>query len=255
MVSVALLRKMVYGQGKPIKGAPHIHEALQGVFEKHPDIALDGELYNHDLKDNFNEIVSIVRKAKPTEQDIETSEMTIQYHIYDVIDFGNLEQRTKKVFETINEVRADDPFAAFALQYVPTRIVNSIEELNEQYALWIERGYEGQMVRDPNAGYEHKRSKALLKRKEFLDGEFEIEELEEGTGNWAGAVKRVRIKLPDGTNQHVGIRGTYEANVKFFEEKDKYVGGQATVQYFEVTPDNKLRFGVAVALYQGKRDL
>src|ERR1035437_5834658 len=45
--------------GKPIKSCPHIFEALQLQFKLTPDLVLDGELYNHDFKANFNEIMSI----------------------------------------------------------------------------------------------------------------------------------------------------------------------------------------------------
>jgi len=38
-------------EGQPILGAPHIHEGLSALFAGDPDLILDGELYNHELKD------------------------------------------------------------------------------------------------------------------------------------------------------------------------------------------------------------
>jgi DNA ligase-1 len=55
-------------QGKPILAAPHILEALTPLFEINPDLILDGELYNHDLKEDFNKIISLVRKTKPNKR-------------------------------------------------------------------------------------------------------------------------------------------------------------------------------------------
>ena len=72
--------------GKPIISAPHIREALEPFFQAHPDVVLDGELYNHDLKNDFEKIISLARKTKPTTADLEESKEMIQYHVYDVID-------------------------------------------------------------------------------------------------------------------------------------------------------------------------
>ena len=55
--------------GNEFKNVAHIKEDLIDFFRKHPDSVLDGELYNHGLKDNFEKIVSLVKKQKPTEQD------------------------------------------------------------------------------------------------------------------------------------------------------------------------------------------
>ena len=48
--------------GKEWKNIDHILEELRPFFEKHPNVILDGELYNHDLRDNFEKIISLVRK-------------------------------------------------------------------------------------------------------------------------------------------------------------------------------------------------
>jgi hypothetical protein len=47
---------------------------------------LDGELYNHDLKNDFEKIISLVRKTKPTEEDRLESAQMVQFHCYDIID-------------------------------------------------------------------------------------------------------------------------------------------------------------------------
>ena len=52
-------------QGKPIDTVVHILEELKPFFEQSPNAVLDGELYNHDYKNDFNKIISLVRKMKP----------------------------------------------------------------------------------------------------------------------------------------------------------------------------------------------
>jgi len=51
--------------GRDIEAIPHILEELEYFFELYPNAILDGELYNHDLKHDFNKIVSLVRKQVP----------------------------------------------------------------------------------------------------------------------------------------------------------------------------------------------
>ena len=77
---------MMSRKWKPIVACPHILESLKEFFDMHPDVlALDGELYNHVFHDEFHEIVSLVRKTKPTENDLQRSADLIEYHVYDVI--------------------------------------------------------------------------------------------------------------------------------------------------------------------------
>ena len=61
--------------GKQIDSIPHILESLKDFFKKNPYAILDGELYNHDLRDNFNKITSLVRKQTPVrgKSDTDTS--------------------------------------------------------------------------------------------------------------------------------------------------------------------------------------
>ena len=57
------------------------------------------------------------------------------------------------------------------------------KEINAQA---IAGGYEGIMLKDPNAGYECKRSVAWLKLKPFIEVSLEVTNLEEGTGKNVG---------------------------------------------------------------------
>ena len=72
--------------GKEWKNIDHILLNLYKFFDKHPNVILDGELYNHDLKDDFEKIISLVRKQKPTDLDALESADMVQFHCYDIID-------------------------------------------------------------------------------------------------------------------------------------------------------------------------
>ena len=71
--------------GNKFMNLAHLELKLVQFFKKNPDIILDGELYNHKLKDNFEKIVSLVKKQKPTADDRLNAQHLIQYYVYDVI--------------------------------------------------------------------------------------------------------------------------------------------------------------------------
>lgn len=236
--------------GKPILAVPHILESLAPLFAENPTLVLDGELYNHDFKDNFDGLISMIRKLKPSDADLEQSAQYVQYHVYDCpSEDTSFNLRFSTARDLVSRLNTT------SVVLVQTLTASNQEQLDEQYQMFMHDGYEGQMVRINGPEYEQKRSVNLLKRKEFEDAEFEIVRIEEGQGNWSGAAKRVVIKLENGELNEAGMRGTYERGVEILANADAYVGGQATIRYQNRTPDGKLRFPVAVALYEGGRDL
>jgi DNA ligase-1 len=231
-------------EGQPILGAPHIHENLAPLFLEDPDLILDGELYNHELKDDFNAIVSMVRRKDPDQKHVELSRALVQYHVYDMPSseaaFGS---RLDLLHTTL------DPVLDSAVQLVETHHVPDAAQYDALHGCWLEAGYEGSMWRS-DAQYEQKRSNTLLKRKEFQDAEYECVSIEEGTGNWAGMAKSVVCRLPDGRTFGAGIKGSQQRAVELLSEKHRIV----TVQFFHLTPDGVPRFPVVTKFWGEKRD-
>lgn len=233
--------------GKELVSVPHVSEELKDFFERFPGTVLDGELYNHDLKEDFNKLSSLIRKTKPTEADIEESAAKVQYWIYDL--------HNDHMDATPNRIKKIKEFHSGSDILVPvfSPYANDQEELDNWYGKWLELGYEGQMVRKIESKYESgKRSKNLLKRKEFLDTEFKVLRIEEGVGNWAGYIKRFVLELPDGREFGSNVRGN-QATLKALLE-----GGTtpdwATCRYFTPTPDGIPRFPVVTDWGYGKRN-
>ena len=237
--------KMVSRSNKEFVNTPHIIEDLQSVFENYPEIiAFDGELYNHSLKDDFNEIVSQVKKTKPNEDTIKQSEKIIQFHIYDIIFNHKVLYNTR--LYSIEKIVRD-------LKYsfnVPTTLINSQEELDAKYSDYLEDGYEGQMIRAPYGEYEYFRSKTLLKRKEFMEDEYVIRDILPGLGNWQHACKRYELVNKDGSIFYANSTGTMEYNKEILDNKEKYINGYAKTRFFNLTPDGVPRFGRVVDFYE-----
>ena len=233
--------------GKRIVSCPHIAEALVPFFEANPDVELDGELYNHAYRDRFNELMSILRKEKPSEADLAESKAIAQYHIYDIA-ITNL-AFSGRVHFLLSLFKTD--FADLdCLCRVETVFVDNHDSLDGLYATWIEAGFEGQMVR-LNEDYEHKRSNTLMKRKDFITEEFPVIGMEEGKGNWAGCVKRFIVQLPNWNTCEATPRGTQAALAALLASGE--VPDWATVRHFGYTPDGKLRFPIATDYGNGKR--
>ena len=232
-------------EGQPILGAPHIHDALVPIFLRYADIILDGELYNHDLREDFNSIVSLVRRKDPDEKHIARSQELVQYHVYDVPSSGaTFSQRLKQLRDVKTCLTTD------VIQIVEAHHLKDANHYDELHGEWLEAGYEGSMWRS-DAQYEQKRSKSLLKRKEFQDAEYECVSIEEGTGNWAGMAKSVICRLPDGRTFGAGIKGNQQRAAELLSENHHVV----TVQFFHLTPDGIPRFPVVPKFWGTKRDM
>ena len=162
--------------GKPINSCPHIWESVKHIIEANPDIVLDGELYNHELKADFQKIVSLVRKVKCRPEEIAESSEKVEYHIYDMFDKNN----TSMTFTTRSKWLADN-VAGNKIVLVSTDKADTSADIDRLYGEYTQAGYEGQMIRQ-DAQYECKRSKTLLKRKEFITEEYDIVSIEQGQG-------------------------------------------------------------------------
>ncbi|QGH74889.1 DNA ligase [Bacteriophage DSS3_MAL1] len=250
--------------GKPITALPHIVEALAPYFKSDPDLVLDGELYNHDLKDDFNTITSIVRKAKPSEEDIEKAKKAIEYHIYDMPSHaGTFSERREALLDLFETGLI---FHGGLFQRVETVFVDSDDKLDDLYAAWLEEGYEGQMIR-LDGEYQFKRSNFLMKRKDFITMEFRVKAVHEGLGNWMGYIKRFELDMtpegakefsevygvshPEGTACGAGVRGTQAALKALLDSGE--TPDWATVRFFTPTPDGMPRFPVVIDWGKGSR--
>lgn len=225
--------------GKSWISAPHIYEKLKPIFEKYPDLLFDGELYYHSDKDNFNEIISLIKKTKPTAEDLKKSAELVQYWIYDLPSnpgiFSERNAELKKLF-------AENPDifdSSFVL--VDTYTVTDKAEVQQYLEKFVSEGYEGAIVR-LNAPYESKRSKNLLKVKEFNDEEFPILRIEEGRGNLSGCAGRIIVDV-DGVEVGAGLKFSRDEAREIWQNREYYTGKMATVKYFGgKTPDGSLRF-------------
>ena len=240
--------------GKEINTCPHIEEYLKEFFEENPHVILDGELYNHELKEDFNKITSLVRKESTSIEEAAVREAIVQYHVYDCVFTTSLDakfsERISFVSDVFNIIYLEDGQMA-PVQSVPTVYCGDQDALDERYSFYQAEGYEGQMVRN-DTPYENKRSKNLLKRKEFITEEYDVVAVLEGSGNWEGYAKHFTLDLGDGRTFNSGVRGNQQVLKELLEQEVKPTW--VTCRYFEKTPDGIPRFPVVIDWGVNARD-
>lgn len=244
--------------GKPIVSCQHVYNACMELFAHNPEVEFfDGELYNHGYKDDFNTIQSMVMKKSSdtlTFSVVEQIKELVQYHVYDV-GFTNISPSFSERERFIrNQAGQYDDYRLKCVFLVKTQHAKTLSDLETIHTSNLLDGYEGSMIRYPDSLYENKRSKSLLKLKEFQDEEFEIVSFDEGKGNWSGTIKSITCRNKNGQLFSAGIKGNRDFTDSLWERRNN-PHRVATIRYQNLTPDGIPRFPVAVAFYNEDRDM
>lgn len=222
---------------KPITGVPHILDALNasGIDG---DIVLDGELYNHDYRDRFEELTSFIKRPDP-----KPGHEVVQYHVYDVASDAPFSVRTGEVSDAVAFIGSD------SVVEVETHLVTAMDVVESLFSDYSMEGYEGVMLRNSASPYVQKRSYDLQKVKEFLDGEYLVVAVEAGRGKMADCAVFV-CETPDGERFNVKMKGSLESLKQYLDDQALAVGRQLTVQYQGLTAYGVPRFPIGLRLRQ-----
>ena len=224
--------------GKEWRNIDHILLQLIPFFKEYPNVVLDGELYNHDLKDNFEKIISLVRKTKPTDADKFESAEKVQFHCYDIVNEDwNFEDRNmfrQQNFSYYGDYQCDSVIS------VDHGLVFNTEEVEVAHEEYLDRGYEGSILRK-NENYECKRSWTLMKVKDFSDAEAEIIDWVEGKGKRKGTIGKFQAVDTDGNEFGIPVMDNFSYLQENFKKMQGWVGKTATFTYFERTKKGSYR--------------
>lgn len=217
-------------KGSRWESVPHIEQALVKFFEQHPDVVLDGELFNEDLREDLGSIISMISRKKITAADLEKSKQHVKYYVYDVVDTSTrLSDRLENVSRYLHEINS------CCVKGIETYPVASHLEIDGWLRRFEQQGHEGVMIRT-NGKYECKRSKHLLKHKSFTDDEFDIVGVIEGEGNLAGKIGAFVLRDARGVQFNSAPTGSHAYWEQMWKDRDVLVGRKATVKYKELTP-------------------
>jgi len=223
--------------GKQFKNLAHIELALISFFKQNPDVILDGELYNHKLKNDFEKIISLVRKQKPTADDRLDAQHLVQFHVYDYFDGVKYDSYKTRMQQLVTS----DIYDA-QIKYVPAKLVDSYNYARNIHAEFLDQGYEGSIIRLDGL-YKHGRSYDLMKFKDFSDTEATIIGYEAGKGKRQGTLGKF-IMLDDEGIQFgcpPGKGYSYKDLAKMLDNVHDYIGQRATFTYFQRTQAGSYR--------------
>ena len=218
----------------------HIEQALKPFFAKNPTAILDGELYNHGLKDDFEKIISLVKKKKPTDEDrLEAAEM-VEYHVYDVASMKIGGYATR-----LNYLNSDvfKGFATWPIMQVDTKVAHDFDDATEFHAKNLKLGYEGSIYRSWSGKYKGTRSWDLMKFKDFHDTEATIIGYEIGKGKRQGTLGKFIMQDDEGIEFGCppGKGYDYKDLANMLNNIHDYIGQRATFTYFQRTQAGSYR--------------
>ena len=226
--------------GKQFMNVAHLESQLKEFFTIHPNIVLDGELYNHELKNDFEKIISLVRKQKPTLDDRNEASELINFHVYDFISDTPADYKTRKeVLGQWNGLLDWDYTDVYVLTTIPVR---SYEDARAIHDANLAGGFEGSIIR-LNKPYEQKRSYNLQKFKDFSDKEATIIDYVPGKGKRTGTLGKFIMRDENGIEFGCPPgKGYTHADLRdILNNITNYIGKQATFTYFERTKANSYR--------------
>jgi len=219
--------------GKQWKNIAHICVELKPFFAKHPNVVLDGELYNHDFRDDFEQIISMVRKTKPTAEARVISRDNVQFHCYDFVN-------KKMKFSTRDKWLLSNLQESYCVKLVPTNQVFREDDARVYHARNLADGYEGSIVRI-DTPYQCKRSHSLRKFKDFHDSEAILVNWVEGKGKRKGTIGKFIAIDFEGNSFGMPVMDNFKYLQDNFKNMQQWLGKTATFTYFERTKANSYR--------------
>ena len=192
--------EMFSRNGKQFHNFPHIIAEIEEVLKTNPapyDLVLDGEV----MSANFQDLMKQVHRKDGKQSD------DAVLHLFDMCPLSEFQ---KGMWDKTQSFRSQAVKAWVdqhkdVLKHVQTLDWEDVDldtqegqdrfvELNKAA---VDGGYEGVMIKDPEASYECKRTHSWLKAKPFIEITLKVVAVEEGTGRNEGRLGAVIVEGED----------------------------------------------------------
>ena len=224
--------------GKELNNFPHIVEQISSVIKqkgssKSMDVVLDGEI----MSSSFQDLMKQVHRKS----DVQSEDAVL--NLFDVLPLEDFEKGIYNKDQTTRSQMVKfwvDTNQALLpnVTYVANELVDldtdegqkRFKEINQKA---IDGGYEGIMIKDPDAPYECKRSVAWLKLKPFIEVSLTVVDTEEGTGKNVGKMGALVCEgVDDGKAIRVNVGSGFTD-----EQRDDFWSCRVDGQIVEVRAD------------------
>lgn len=231
-------------KGKKVNSMPHIEKALKPLFNEQPNLILDGEAYNYNLRTDLGSFISIISKKNVTQEHLDYSEKHAQFWIYDVVNNSTYEQRNQLINNLLLKLFITNPYAIGKIVQMPTYEAKSHADVDKFLKYCEKQDEEGCMIRLNNAPYEHKRSSSLLKYKSWIYEEYKCIGMDEGTGNLEGCCGAFICVAENGNVFKSTPIGTHDLWRQYWKDRAAINGKLITIKFKELTPEKDGKGGV-----------
>jgi len=247
--------------GKELVNFPHITEQISAVVKakstsKDMDLVLDGEI----MSSSFQDLMKQVHRK----DNVKAGDAVL--NLFDVLPLVNFEQGVYDKDQTTRSSMVKF-WVETNQEQLPnvTYVANELVDLDtdqgqlrykEINAKAVAGGYEGIMIKDPEASYECKRSVAWLKLKPFIEVSLEVKSLEEGTGRNVGRLGAFVCEgVDDGKSIKVNVGSGFSDGDRdtFWSSNDKIVGQIVEVRADAVTQNQDGSFSLRFPRFKGFR--
>ena len=227
--------------GKELVNFPHVTEQISAVVRKTPPpyaLVLDGEI----MSSSFQDLMTQVHRKS----DVKANDAIL--NLFDFVPLENFEQgiwnksqtvRSQMVQAWVEKNHVDLPnVTCLANELVDLDTAEGQLRYKEINAQAVAGGYEGIMIKDPEAGYECKRSVAWLKLKPFIEVSLEVVDVEEGTGRNVGRLGAIVCQgVDDGKTIRVNVGSGFSDSDRdsYWASRDSLLGQIVEVRADAVT--------------------
>ena len=213
--------------GKVLENFSHISDSLLTYIDDlGRSYVLDGEVVSHSFQD--------LMKQVHRKDDVQAQDARLM--LFDIIPLSEF----KEGKSTLGQRRRSNLLRSFkptfdkcgCIDVIPQVEVNLDEMVGQvQFKAFnkdaIDKGFEGIMIKVPDAQYECKRSVAWLKQKPFIEVSLTVTAVEEGTGKNEGRLGALVCEGEDDGKKivvNVGSGFTDADREEFWSDKDAVVG-------------------------------
>lgn len=215
-------------KGKQIVHLQHIREAIAELLEGRENMVLDGELYFHGEEMGENERFELITgAARSVRKEPHEQEERLEYWVFDIVDTSKMWIEREKDLDAL--FAGDVPECIVP---VLTEPVSNHEEMLQLHEEWVEKGFEGTILRDAQLMYTpKKRSRMLLKYKDFEDSEYKIVGVLKSEGGTEDGACIFVLETESGDEFTCRPTGTIEQRRQMYKKRKELIGKMVTVKY------------------------
>ncbi|CAB4129979.1 CDC9 ATP-dependent DNA ligase [uncultured Caudovirales phage] len=245
--------------GKELVNFPHIKEqfaamALRGLTQ---DMVFDGEI----MSTSFQDLMKQVHRKS----DVQSGDATL--HLFDMLPLTDFECGKYMLSQSKRDALLDAWFEqnhelmpsvnVLGRELVDLSTIAGQQRYNEINKQAIEQGFEGIMVKNPDAPYECKRTVSWLKLKPVITVDLTVVALEEGTGKNVGKLGALVCEGADSgkfIRVNVGSGLTDEQRDEMWADKSSVVGQIVEIKADVITQNQDGSYSLRFPRFERFRD-